>query len=50
MLALAETRGESIMANLAIHEFDQWSNPDDPTFSPTTVCWYDLESEIGSRQ
>jgi len=46
MLALAETPGKPIMADLAIHEFDQWSNPNDAAFSPTTICWYDLESEM----
>jgi hypothetical protein len=26
--------------DLMIHEFDRWSNPNDPAFSPTTICWY----------
>jgi hypothetical protein len=25
--------------DLTIHEFDQWTNTNDPTFSPTTICW-----------
>jgi hypothetical protein len=24
--------------DLVIYEFDSWSNPKDPTFSPTTGC------------
>jgi hypothetical protein len=25
--------------DLTIHEFDQWTNTNDPAFSPTTICW-----------
>lgn len=24
---------------LAIHEFDQWTNPKQSVLSPTTMCW-----------
>ena len=45
MLALVENPHKSIMVDLVIHEFDQWSNPADPTFAPTSICWYEHETE-----
>jgi hypothetical protein len=36
-----------LAANLMIHEFDQWSNPYDPAFSPTCICWgQDVSAEL----
>lgn len=32
-------------SDLAIHEFDQWSNSGDPTLFPT-ITWYEPESEF----
>jgi len=43
MFTLPDTSHNSIMADLVIHEFDQWSNPSDPTFYPTTICYDDHE-------
>jgi hypothetical protein len=27
------------LSDLVIHEFDQWSNPAEPAFTPTSSCW-----------
>lgn len=27
------------LSDLVIQEFDQWSNPAEPAFTPTTSCW-----------
>jgi len=33
--------------DLVIHVFDHWSNPNDPAFSPTTICWgQDIAAEL----
>ena len=47
MLTLVDNYRAPTMADLVIQEFDQWSNPQDPTFAPTSICWYEHESETG---
>jgi hypothetical protein len=32
-------------ADLAILEFDQWTNTNEPAFSPTTICWRETAAE-----
>lgn len=44
MFTHAESR-MSVMADLVIEEFDQWSNPKDPKYSPTSICWYGEEAD-----
>lgn len=38
---------KSILADLAIHEFDQWTNPKNSILAPTTMCWcqHDISME-----
>jgi len=47
MSALVTSRRTSASTDLVIHDFDQWSNPKDPTFAPTSICWYEHESDPG---
>jgi hypothetical protein len=34
---------ELTAAELVIYEFNQWSNPRQPSASPTTMCWFEPE-------
>ena len=50
MFTPADTAHNSIMADLVIHEFDQWPNRSNATVAAggNWICWYGPDHELGS--
>jgi hypothetical protein len=46
MPALTATDTTTAAVDLVIHEFDQWSDQAEPSFAPTTICWYGQDDAV----
>jgi hypothetical protein len=46
MPALTAAETSTALVDLVIHEFDQWSDQAEPSFAPTTICWYGQDDAV----